>query len=128
VRTSGGKGLHVVVPLKPKSSWDAVKQFAKEVTQNIVDDEPSRYIATASKAKRAGKIFIDYLRNSRGATAVASYSTRARAGAPVAMPVDWKELSKVRSADHYTVTNTVRRLSSRRKDPWDDFFKLRQTL
>lgn len=128
VRTSGGKGLHVVVPLKPKRSWDDVKQFAKELAQSIVDDEPGHYVANMSKAKRKGKIFIDYLRNSRGATAVASYSTRARTGAPVATPLDWNELSKVKSADQYTVLNSIRRLASRRKDPWDGFFKLRQSL
>lgn len=128
VRTSGGKGLHVVVPLKPGGSWEDVKEFARAFAQAVAHDDPRRYIATASKAKRKGKIFVDYLRNSRGATAIASYSTRARAGAPVAMPLDWKELSKVKSGDQYTVFNAVRRLGTLRKDPWESFFKLRQSL
>ncbi len=128
VRTSGGKGLHVVVPLKPGATWEAAKEFAKTLAHEMQQDDPELYIATASKAKRNKKIFIDYLRNSRGATSVASYSTRARAGAPVAMPLRWEELGKLKSADQYTVANTVRRLSSLRKDPWEEFFKIRQSL
>lgn len=128
VRTSGGKGLHVVVPLAAKDSWDDAKSFAKRVADQIVKHDPDHYIATASKAKRKGKIFIDYLRNSRGATAVASYSTRAREGAPVAVPVRWDELSKLDSAAHYTVANLNRRLGVMKKDPWSDFHKKRQRL
>src|SRR5690606_10978469 len=85
-QTSGGKGLHVVVPLKPATAWKEVKAYAKSIAEELSADNPTKYIATASKAKRKGKILIDYLRNSRGATAIASFSTRARAGAPVATP------------------------------------------
>jgi bifunctional non-homologous end joining protein LigD len=91
-------------------------------------EDPALYIATASKAKRNNKIFIDYLRNSRGATSVASYSTRARAGAPVAMPLRWEELGKLKSPDQYTVENSLRRLSTLKTDPWDGFFTIKQTL
>lgn len=128
VRTSGGKGLHVVVPLEPKASWDEVKAFAKKIANEMQVDDPDVYVANMSKARRDKKIFVDYLRNSRGATSVASYSTRARNGAPVAMPIKWKELGKLTSADQYTVENARRRLSSLRKDPWDEFFEVRQSL
>jgi bifunctional non-homologous end joining protein LigD len=128
VRTSGGKGLHIVIPLKPGATWEEVKEFAKTVAHDMQRDDPDLYIATASKAKRNKKIFVDYLRNSRGATSVACYSTRARSGAPVAMPLRWDELGRLKSADQYTVENSLRRLSSLRKDPWDGFFKVRQTL
>ena len=93
LRTSGGKGLHVVVPIDRRTTWDDFKQFAKSVADTMTRDAPDRYIATMSKAKRHGKIFVDYLRNQRGATAIASYSTRRRQGAPVATPIAWDELS-----------------------------------
>lgn len=128
VRTSGGKGLHIVIPLKPASTWEVVKEFAKNVAFQMQNDDPALYIATSTKAKRNKRIFVDYLRNSRGATSVASYSTRAREGAPVAMPLRWEELGKLQSANQYTVSNVLKRLSALRKDPWDGFFKIRQTL
>ena len=93
LRTSGGKGLHVVVPIARRNTWDEFKQFAKSVADTMTRDAPDRYIATMSKAKRRGKIFVDYLRNQRGATAIASYSTRRPGGAPVAAPLAWDELS-----------------------------------
>lgn len=128
VRTSGGKGLHVVIPLKPGSTWEKVKQFAKTMALDMQQEDPALYIATASKAKRNKKIFIDYLRNSRGATSVACYSTRSHAGAPVAMPLRWEELGKLKSPDQYTVENSLRRLSTVKTDPWDGFFTIKQTL
>lgn len=128
VRTSGGKGLHVVVPLKPDDTWDDVKEYAKSMAQQLQASDPKRFIAVSTKAKRNKKIFIDYLRNSRGATSVASYSTRARIGAPIATPLRWEELGKVKSADQYTVENAVRRLSLLKSDPWEGFFKTKQSL
>jgi bifunctional non-homologous end joining protein LigD len=128
VRTSGGKGLHVVLPLKPGGTWEEVKGFARQMAMQLQASDPKRFIAVSTKAKRNKKIFIDYLRNSRGATSVASYSTRARAGAPVAMPLRWEELGKLKSADQYTVENAIRRLASLRKDPWEGFFRTRQRL
>jgi bifunctional non-homologous end joining protein LigD len=91
-------------------------------------DSPSRYLATMSKAKRKGRIFLDYLRNGRGATAVAAFSTRARAGAAISTPLAWGELSEAVKADHFRLDNVVRRLSSLKSDPWDGFFTLRQHL
>ena len=90
VKTTGGKGLHVVTPITPKQDWDFVKEFSKAVAQSLVKAAPDQYTATMSKSKRAGKIFIDYLRNARTASAVCAYSPRARPGAPVSMPVSWE--------------------------------------
>jgi bifunctional non-homologous end joining protein LigD len=128
IRTSGGKGLHVVVPIEPKHTWDEVKEFSREIAVGLANRDPKRYVATTTKSKRRGKVFIDFFRNSRGATAVASYSTRARSGAPVSMPLRWEELGKTKSADQFTVVDTPRRLARRKKDPWDSFFKVRQNI
>jgi len=128
VKTTGGKGLHVVVPLAPKQPWESVKDFARAVAESMARHSPSEYTATASKAHRKGKIFIDYLRNSRGATAVAAYSTRALPGAPVATPIDWDELGADLRSDHYTVENLPRRLASLKTDPWEGFLKSRQSI
>jgi bifunctional non-homologous end joining protein LigD len=127
VKTSGGKGLHVVVPIRP-TSWDMVKDFAHAFAAAMAADDPDHYLATATKSKRSGRIFIDYLRNSREATAVAPYSTRARPGAPVATPVDWSELGRLKGADQYTVLNLAQRLGKLRKDPWADIGKIKQSL
>jgi bifunctional non-homologous end joining protein LigD len=127
VKTSGGKGLHVVLPIAP-TPWEQVKVFTKAVAEAMEADEPDRYVSTATKAKRNKRIFVDYLRNSREATAIAPYSTRARAGAPVSVPIDWAELSSLKSADQYTVQNLLQRLSKRRTDPWASIGRVRQAL
>ena len=111
VKTSGGKGLHVVVPLKPAAGWEAVKSFTRDMALAMASDSPDRYVATITKSKRHGKILIDYLRNGRGATAVAPYSTRARAGAPVSMPLFWDELRADIGPAYFTVMNTPTRLA-----------------
>ena len=121
VRTTGGKGLHVVAPLAPRADWDVVKEFARTVAEGQATDDPRRFTANMAKAKRHGRIFLDYLRNARGATAIASYSTRAREGAPVAVPVRWQELSSAMTSDRYNVENVRRRLGAMRSDPWDGF-------
>ena len=117
LKTSGGKGLHVVLPIKPEP-WETVKRFCRAVAESMEKDEPGRYVSTAAKARRNKRIFVDYLRNSREATAVAPYSTRARPGAPVSMPIAWSELGSLKSADQYTVKNAMQRLARQRKDPW----------
>ncbi len=127
VKTSGGKGLHVVLPIKP-TPWPEAKDFCRAVAEAMAADSPDKYVASATKAKRPGRIFIDYLRNSREATAVAPYSTRARAGAPVAVPVDWSELGKLKSADQYTVLNLAQRLGKLRQDPWGPMARIKQAL
>jgi bifunctional non-homologous end joining protein LigD len=128
VKTTGGKGMHVVVPLAPKQPWATVKDFAKGIAEAMVQQAPREYTASLSKASRTGKIFIDYLRNSQGATAVAAYSTRAWPGAPVATPVTWDELGADLRSDQFTVKTLPRRLAALSKDPWEGFFKSRQTL
>ena len=120
VKTSGGKGLHVVAPLKPKADWPLVKSFAKAMADAMAGDSPDLYVSTIAKAKRGGKIFVDYLRNQRGATAVAPYSTRARPGAAVSMPLAWEELRPGLAPDYFTVINAPARLASLAEDPWRD--------
>ncbi|MGM4883952.1 non-homologous end-joining DNA ligase [Rhizobium sp. 62_C5_N11_2] len=122
VKTSGGKGLHVVTPLAPKAGWAEVKDFAHSLAKSMSADAPEKYLATATKAKRSGHIYIDYLRNGRGNTAVAAYSTRARSGAPVSMPLDWPDLDEVSGPAAFTLGNVPHRLETRPKDPWGNFF------
>ena len=128
LRTTGGKGLHLVVPLEPSAEWDQAKAFAKAIAEAHAKDDPKRLTAQMSKSKREGRIFIDYLRNGRGATAVASYTVRARENAPVAVPIRWDELNAALRADRYNVNNLRRRLSALRKDPWDDFHQAARPL
>eukprot|EP00913_Durusdinium_trenchii_P005670 g5288.t1 len=128
LRTSGGKGLHVVVPIDRRSDWDLVKTFSRQIAESLARDAPERYVATMSKSKRTGRVFIDYLRNSRGATAVASYSTRARLNAPVATPLRWDELRPKLQSDRYTVKNLPRRLAALKDDPWGGFLDVRQSV
>ncbi|MDT8386528.1 MAG: DNA ligase D [Thiogranum sp.] len=128
VRTTGGKGLHLVVPLAPRADWEATKAFARALANAHARDDRRRVTTNMSKAKREGRIFLDYLRNGRGATAIASYSTRAREGAPVAVPVRWEELNAALTSDRYTADNLRRRLSALRGDPWDGFEEARRPL
>lgn len=121
VKTSGGKGLHVVAPLVPRAGWPAVKAFAKGIADAMAADSPDAYVATIAKAKRRGRILVDYLRNQRGATAVATFSPRARPGAPVSMPLGWEELSPDLGPAHFTVENAPTRLAALTTDPWQDF-------
>jgi bifunctional non-homologous end joining protein LigD len=125
---TGGKGVHVVAPLAPKRDWPVVKRFARAVADHLTERAPDRYVATASKARRRGRIFIDYLRNERGASAVAPYSTRARPGAPVAAPVTWAELARTKSANAYSVESMQRRLKRLKGDPWAGYDRVRQAL
>ncbi|MBY4610866.1 non-homologous end-joining DNA ligase [Rhizobium sp. 9T] len=122
VKTSGGKGLHVVAPLAPKAGWAEVKDFAHTLAESMSADAPEKYLATATKAKRGGHIYIDYLRNGCGSTAVAPYSTRARPGAPVSMPLDWSDLKELIGPAAFTLANVPQRLETRPRDPWGEFF------
>jgi bifunctional non-homologous end joining protein LigD len=126
VKTTGGKGLHVVVPLIPSMDWERAKAFCKDLADAMGADSPSRYVAHMAKDARKGRVFVDYLRNGRGATAVAAYSTRARPGATISTPLDWNELSEAIKPDHYRLGNIDRRLANLRRDPWNGFFKIRQ--
>jgi bifunctional non-homologous end joining protein LigD len=127
VKTTGGKGLHVVVPIKP-APWAVAKDFCHQVALSMEKDDPDRYLSTATKARRNNRIFVDYLRNSTEATAIAPYSTRARPGATVAVPVDWSELGSLKAANQYTVQNVMQRMSKLRKDPWATMGRTKQAL
>ncbi|AYF48720.1 DNA ligase D [Pseudomonas fluorescens] len=118
VKTSGGKGLHLIVPLARRDGWDTVKAFAKAVAQFMTAQLPERFTATSGPKNRVGKIFIDYLRNARGASTVAAYSVRARPGLPVSVPVSREELKGLRGAQQWTVANLQERLNSLKSDPW----------
>ena len=127
VKTTGGKGLHVVLPLTPKDDWSVVTAFATAVAEGMVTRAPGNYVATMSKAARTGKIFVDHFRNARGATAVLPYSPRMRAGIPVAMPVSWKDLTSV-DPQAFTVLTVPELLAEQRVDPWADLLQTRQTI
>ena len=128
VKTTGGKGLHVVFPLTPQADWDTVKAFAQSLATRMAADQPDLYTANMAKSGRHGRIFIDYLRNGLGATAVGAYSTRAREGAPVAVPLGWDELGPDIRANHFTLLNLPNRLAFLDRDPWQGFATLKQTL
>ena len=127
-RTTGGKGLHVVAALVARCGWGEAKAFARAVAVAHARDDPERLTANMAKTKRRGRIFLDYLRNGRGATAIASYSTRAREGAPVAVPVRWDELTPALTSGRYGIDNVRRRLAALRTDPWEDLDAARRPL
>ncbi|GAB3093669.1 non-homologous end-joining DNA ligase [Lysobacter terrae] len=108
-RLSGGKGVHVVAPLQARADWDEVRRFCEEFAAALASEQPERYVATMSKAKRSGRIFIDWLRNTRGATSIAAWSLRARAGAPAAMLLSWDELARIRRPDRYSIADAAAR-------------------
>jgi bifunctional non-homologous end joining protein LigD len=112
LKCTGGKGLHIVVPLVPKNSWNEVKSWASAFAHTMVDEAPDHYVATITKSKRAGKILIDYFRNDYTATGVASYSLRARPGAPVAVPLEWSELTQLKSAAQFSMEAVLKRIQS----------------
>lgn len=121
VKTTGGKGLHVVAPVEPRAGWDEIKGFARDMAQAMERDNPDLFIAKSTLSARKGRIFVDYLRNGRGATAIAPYASRARAGATVSMPLAWDELKPEIGPDHFSVTNARARLATLPADPWADF-------
>jgi bifunctional non-homologous end joining protein LigD len=128
VRTTGGKGLHVVFPLDPPCPWELVKDFTQGFAKAIAELHPQDFLAVSTKRIRRGRIFIDYLRNSRGATSIASYSLRARKGAPVAVPLRWSELGKLKSGADFDIHSARQRLARQRTDPWAGFGDVKQDL
>lgn len=128
VKTSGGKGLHVVTPIEPRSGWEEAQSYCRAIAEAMAADSPDRFTATMAKRERSGRIYVDYLRNSRGATAVAAYSTRARPEAGVAMPLDWGELDEIMRADHFTLANAGRRLDNLNADPWRSMEQAKHAL
>jgi bifunctional non-homologous end joining protein LigD len=127
-RLTGGKGLHVVVPLQPELGWDAVYEYSHVVADSMARDAPSTFTTVFSKKMRAAKILVDYKRNHRAATAIASYSTRARPNGSVAIPLSWAELNATPRSDLFTVTSVKERLQAKKRDPWRGFWTCRQNL
>jgi len=128
VKTSGGKGLHVVVPIAPRHEWDEVKAFSRALAEAMVAEAPATFVAKMAKKDRTGRIFIDYLRNSPGATTVAAYSVRARKGAPVSTPLHWDEVSGRMKPASFHAGNVARRLQGLHSDPWKTFRRKSQAL
>jgi bifunctional non-homologous end joining protein LigD len=124
VKLSGGKGIHIVVPIAG-IDWESTKRFAARLAASMTADSPQRYLAKMTKSLRQGKIFIDYFRNSREATSVAAYSTRARAGAPISMPLSWEALARTTSGNQFTLLNSQK---YSKPDPWAEIGKVRQKL
>jgi bifunctional non-homologous end joining protein LigD len=127
VKTTGGKGLHIVVPVEPVTEWRAAKAFAKSFSEAMAADAPERYLTRISKAERAGRIFIDYLRNDPTSTAVGPYSTRSRPGAPVAMPIRWDEVNERLDPKAFNVSTAPSWVAAHR-DPWEGIEDVRQRL
>lgn len=128
LKTSGGKGLHIVVPLTPRDDWDTVKGFAHALVRHLARVIPDRFVARSGPANRVGKVFVDYLRNRRGATTVAAFSARARPGLGVSMPVSWDALKTLKRGDQWSVRTAREYLSFQTVDPWADYWTTRQTL
>jgi len=132
VKTTGGKGLHVCVPLEPAQGWAELEEFTRAVAVRLSRDEPGTFTANMAKAHRKGKVFVDYLRNVRGANAVGAYSTRAREGAPVSVPVEWDELDRLSGPKDFTVAEVPLRVlgfgSGNTRDPWARYRDLKQRV
>jgi bifunctional non-homologous end joining protein LigD len=120
LRTTGGKGVHLVVALAGGHDWPTVKGFAEALSRRMAAESPGLFTAVSSKERRKGRIYLDYLRNARGASAVASYSLRARPGFPVATPIAWDELRRLSGGDAFNRLTVVKRLESLAADPWDE--------
>lgn len=128
VKVTGGKGLHVHIPVAPIYNWEQIKVFAQTLALQMVAQNSRKYVANMAKNKRVKKIFIDYLRNGYGATAVAPYSLRARSTSAVALPITWTELKKVKSSDEFTLEKALKKVKGRKKDPWEGMMKLKQKI
>ena len=128
VRLSGGKGVHVVAPIRRGPTWNQAKDFCGAFAQAMAAHAPLSYVANMAKAQRTGRIFIDWLRNGRGATSVCSWSLRARDGAPVAMPVRWEYLARMPGPDAFDLRKAIKRAKALKSDPWDGYTRVRQSL
>ena len=128
LKTSGGKGLHVVVPLMPREGWETVKGFTEAVVQHLARVIPQRFVTKPGAANRVGRIFVDYLRNTHGATTAVAYSARSRPGLGVSMPISWDDLGSVKGGDQWTVRTAREHLSFQQRNPWADYWTCRQTL
>jgi bifunctional non-homologous end joining protein LigD len=128
LKTSGGKGLHIVVPLTPRHDWDTVKGLSEAVVQHLAKVIPQRFVAKPGAGNRIGRIFVDYLRNSHGATTAAAFSARSRPGLGVSMPISWDALGTLQRSDQWNVRTAREYLSFQQADPWADYAACKQTL
>jgi bifunctional non-homologous end joining protein LigD len=128
LKTSGGKGLHVVVPLARRHTWEEAAAFSHAVSQHMARTQPAVFSAKMGAKNRVKKIFVDYLRNRKPASTVAPYSARARPGLPVATPIAWEELETTTGAAMWTIRDIARRLAQLKRDPWEHYFDTRQVL
>ncbi|HEY9025091.1 MAG TPA: non-homologous end-joining DNA ligase, partial [Burkholderiaceae bacterium] len=128
LKTSGGKGLHVVVPMSARLDYDTVKSFSQRIVQHMAATIPQRFVAKSGGSNRVGRIFIDYLRNGFNATTAAAFSARARPGLGVSMPIAWEELPELRGGDHWTISDARDRLSFQKADPWAGYWSCKQTM
>jgi len=128
LKTSGGKGLHVVVPLTPREDWETVRAFSEAVVQHMAKVIPQRFVAKSGAANRVGRIFVDFLRNSHGATTAAAYCARSRPGLGVSMPISWDDLRELKGGNQWTVRTAREHLSFQEADPWADYWSCKQTL
>jgi bifunctional non-homologous end joining protein LigD len=128
VKTTGGRGLHVVLPIQPEADWTTCLEFARALAEALVRRDPGKFTTNFSKAGRDDKILIDYLRNNRTNTSIAAFSTRARPGAPVSVPLTWNELGPSRPPDRFTIETILGRLARQRTDPWRDYWTVTQRL
>ena len=128
LKTSGGKGLHVVVPLAPRHDYDTVKNFSQAAVRHMAKVIPSRFVAVAGGGNRVGKIFIDYLRNGHSQTTAAAFSARSRPGLGVSIPVSWDQLPSLKSGAQWTIATAREYVSFQKTDPWADYWKCRQSI
>jgi bifunctional non-homologous end joining protein LigD len=128
VKLTGGKGIHVHIPIAPIYDWDSIKSFSQSIAQELVARNPSKYVANMSKKLRNKKIFVDYLRNGYGATAVVPYSLRAKPLSAIAIPLEWSELKKLKGPQDYTIKKALKKIKSRAKDPWAGMLKMKQKI
>lgn len=128
VKVTGGKGIHIHIPIEPIYTWDQVKAFSRALADEMVSQFPKDFIATMSKEARKGKIFVDYLRNGYGSTAVAPYALRASKKSAVALPLEWSELTKIKSSDQFTMAKALQKIKKRKADPWKQFFAIKQRI
>jgi bifunctional non-homologous end joining protein LigD len=128
LKTTGGEGLHFVLPITRRHTWLEARGFARAIATLLAGEMPAIFVARAGKEARVGRVYVDYLRNAEGATAVAAYSLRARPGLPVSMPIAWSELERDVRGDHFNIDNAARVVAERRTDPWAGYERSRQTL
>src|SRR5204863_8434065 len=128
LKTTGGKGLHIVVPIEPTLDWEEIKGFTKAIAELLKRTFPDRFTSNLLKISRRGKIFIDYLRNTEGATAVCAYSSRAKANAPVSTPIAWEELADDVRYAHFNIVTVTKRMARTKKDPWAGMADVEQTI